>query len=317
MPGLNWHEFLVQEHEMIERALDVLKRELGVLPASVPDPFAVQRAVDFLLQFGDRIHNKKEEEYLFPLMAERGIPEDGPIRVMLAEHESERKILTELFNDLPRLEQMKIKERQRVKQAGGDYLEIRANHIWKENDVLFKMGQKVFSGADAEHLLQAFEAVNAEFYGSNAQEKFNQMLAEVEKGGKVIRSLVHNLSRDQIHAIFETLPVEITFVDAQDTVAYFNRLDKEKIFVRTRSVIGRKVQKCHPEKSVGQVEKIVAGFKNGSLDKAEFWIDFMDDKVLIRYFPVHAEDGSYMGVLEVTQEIGEIQKITGQKRLLD
>lgn len=65
------------------------------------------------------------------------------------------------------------------------------------------------------------------------------------------------------------------------------------------------------------MQKIVEGFKNGTLDKAEFWIDFMDDKILIRYFPVHAEDGSYMGVLEVTQEIGEIQKIKGQKRLLD
>jgi DUF438 domain-containing protein len=81
--------------------------------------------------------------------------------------------------------------------------------------------------------------------------------------------------------------------------------------------VGRKVQKCHPAGSVDRVQRIVEGFKNGSLDKAEFWIDFAGDKILIRYFPVRDDDGRYLGVMEVTQEIGEIQKLTGQKRLLD
>jgi len=114
----------------------------------------------------------------------------------------------------------------------------------------------------------------------------------------------------------EALPFELTFVDANDAVAYFNRLDKEKIFVRSRSVIGRKVLMCHPSKSIDQVKQIVEGFKDGSLDKAEFWIDMGGDKIYIRYFPAHNDQGKYMGVLEVTQEIGAIQKITGQKRLL-
>jgi hypothetical protein len=113
------------------------------------------------------------------------------------------------------------------------------------------------------------------------------------------------------------MPFEVTFVDADDTVAYFNRLDREKLFPRTRSVVGRKVQKCHPEKSVDTVHAIVDGFKNKTRDKAEFWIDFRDDKILIRYFPVYDDDGAYMGVLEVTQAIGWIQSLEGQKRLLD
>ena len=130
------------------------------------------------------------------------------------------------------------------------------------------------------------------------------------------KSLLHNLSLEQIDAILETLPVEVTFVDADDTVAYFNRLDKEKIFVRSRSVVGRKVFKCHPEKSVHAVQRIVTGLKNGSLDEATFWIDYAGDKVLIRYLPVRDEEGTYLGVLEVTQAIGAIQKLTGQKTLL-
>jgi hypothetical protein len=143
------------------------------------------------------------------------------------------------------------------------------------------------------------------------------MVAEVEQGGRGPGKLLERLSYKQLDAIMETLPFELTFVDAEDSVAYFNRLDKEKIFPRTRSVIGRKVEKCHPEKSVDMVKKIVTGFKEKTLDKADFWIDFRGDKVLIRYFPVYGDGGEYMGVLEVTQEIGAIQKLTGQKTLLD
>jgi DUF438 domain-containing protein len=143
------------------------------------------------------------------------------------------------------------------------------------------------------------------------------MLAEVEAGARVRRSLIYNLSMEQLDAIMETLPFEVTFVDADDTVVYFNRLDREKVFVRTRSVVGRKVQKCHPAASVGRVLQIVDGFRNGSLDKAEFWIDYAGDKVMIRYFPVRDADGAYLGTLEVTQRIGAIQRLSGQKRLLD
>lgn len=317
MENRTWDSLLVSEHEMIERAMDVLKRELERLTTNTQDPFPMRRAIDFLSEFGGRIHNKKEEDTLFPLMVKRGIPEDGPIRVMLMEHESERGLLQEMIGQLPELVSASEDDRADLRQRGLEYLQIRAEHIWKENDVLYNLGRKAFSEEDAGFLLREFEQLNVSTYGDNADRKFAQMLDEVEKGSKERKSLIHNLSYEQIDAIMETMPVEITFVDADDTVAYFNRLDKEKIFVRTRSVIGRKVAKCHPEQSVDTVNRIVQGFKDGSRDKAEFWIDFMGDKVLIRYFPVHDADRNYMGVLEVTQTIGDIQKITGQKRLLD
>ena len=82
-------------------------------------------------------------------------------------------------------------------------------------------------------------------------------------------------------------------------------------------MIGRKVAKCHPAKSVDHVLEIVEGFRSETLDKADFWIDFKGDKVLIRYFPVRSDAGEYLGVLEVTQEIGWIQGLAGQKVLLD
>ena len=166
-------------------------------------------------------------------------------------------------------------------------------------------------------LLAGFSKIDTETYGSTARTKFRQMLKEVEESARVRTCLIDNLSYEQLHGIMEAMPFEVTFVDAEDTVAYFNRLDREKLFPRTRSVIGRKVQKCHPEKSVDMVHAIVDGFKNKTRDKAEFWIDFRGDKILIRYFPVYGEDGAYLGVLEVTQAVGWIQSLQGQKRLLD
>jgi len=312
-----WDDWLVAEHEMIERAMEVLKTNLTKVLNGKYDKVQTARAVDFLLEFGDKIHNAKEEQFLFPRMGERGAPtEGGPISVMLLEHELERKLLVKMQMALGTLNTSPDDEKAAFVKEGMEYLTIRAEHIWKENDILYNMGRQILTEDDFAYLLEEFKNLDQQHYGDQSSAKFETMLKEVEEGGKKMR-LLENLNIDQLHAIMETLPMEVTFVDADDTVAYFNRLDKEKIFPRTRSVIGRKVHKCHPEKSVDTVLKIVEGFKNRTMDTAEFWIDFRDEKVLIRYFPVFDDNDEYMGVLEVTQEISRIQKLEGQKLLLD
>ena len=313
-----WDDFLVAEHEMIERAMAVLKNNLQKVDEAIKRPLQLQRAIDFLLEFGDKIHNTKEEKFLFPLMEQKGMPvQGGPIGVMLMEHDAERKLLQKMMGDLPKLAEAPASARQKFAAEGFEYLKIRAEHIWKENDILYAMGRKVFTDEDNTSLLDAFKTLDKLTYGKDARAHYHQMLAEVEKDSEAKKKrLIRNLSYEQIDAIMETLPFEVTFVDAEDTVAYFNKLDKTKLFPRTRSVIGRKVEKCHPEKSVDMVKQIVTGFKERTMDHAEFWIDFRDDKILIRYYPVYSEAGEYMGVLEVTQAIGAIQKIEGQKRLL-
>lgn len=312
-----WDTWLVYEHELIERAMAVLAANLDALERREHDPVQTLRAVDFLAEFGDRIHNAKEEQHLFPLMERRGVPvQGGPLGVMLAEHEAERGLLARLAADLPNVDVLSPGELRDLADQARDYLRIRAEHIWKENDVLYAMARRVFTEEDAASLTPAFRAADEAAYGPDFTARFVAMVQEAEADRARTR-LVERLSPEQLHGIMETLPFEVTFVDAEDTVAYFNRLDKKKIFPRTRSVIGRRVDKCHPAKSVDTVQAIVQGFKDGTRDSAEFWIDFAGDKVLIRYFPVRGDDGEYLGVLEVTQEIGRIQGLTGQKRLLD
>ncbi len=313
-----WDDYLIAEHELIERCMAVLKICLENIDTPEHDPLKMQRSLDFLYEFGDKIHNKKEENFLFPFMKERGIPaEGGPIGVMLQEHEAERELLQKMLTQVSGIASASAEEINKFKEEGLTYLTIRAEHIWKENDILYPMARKVLSEKDENLLLFEFHKVSEQAYGPRAKELFTEMVKEAEKGSTDKKKLIEGLSYEQLNAIMEAMPFEVTFVDAEDTVAYFNRLDREKLFPRTRSVIGRKVEKCHPEHSVDTVRKIVEGFKNRTMDIAEFWIDFKGDKVLIRYFPVYGDTDEYMGVLEVTQAIGEIQKLEGQKRLLD
>ena len=313
-----WDTYLVYEHELIERAMAVLERNLDKVESGNHDATQLTRALDFLLEFGDKVHNKKEEDHLFPLMHRRGIPvEGGPLGVMLMEHEAERELLARMILAVPGLSDLPTEKRTIFRQEGLDYLKIRAEHIWKENDVLYAMGRQVVSPDEARDLLDSFNAIDATAYGSSAKENYLSMIEEMESSSKVRTRLADNLTPEQIHAILETLPFELTFVDAEDTVAYFNKLDKPKVFARTRSVVGRKVQMCHPHKSVDTVQKIVDGFRNKTHDKAEFWINMGDETIMIRYFPVYDEDGKYLGVCEVTQEVGWIRRLVGERRLLD
>jgi len=127
--------------------------------------------------------------------------------------------------------------------------------------------------------------------------------------------LTGELGKEVLDALLETLPVEISFVDENDTVRYFNK-NGNRIFPRPPSVIGRKVQDCHPKKSLHKVNQILDDFKNNRRDAAEFWIDMRGRKVYIRYFAVRGKGGKYLGCLEVTQDITDLKKIEGEKRLL-
>ncbi len=126
---------------------------------------------------------------------------------------------------------------------------------------------------------------------------------------------IGSITKDELEALLNTLPVDITFVDKEDTVRYFSQ-NKERIFPRAKAIIGRKVQQCHPQKSVHVVNQILDDFRNGRRDLAEFWIQLEERLILIRYFAVRSKDNEYLGCLEVTQDITDLKKIEGEKRLL-
>jgi len=124
------------------------------------------------------------------------------------------------------------------------------------------------------------------------------------------------LTLEQLMAIFSTMPVDLTFIDADDRVRFFSE-GPDRVFIRPKSILGRKVQRCHPPKSIEAVEEILDAFKAGTRAVADFWLKFEGRFVLVRYFALRDEEGQYMGTLEVTQDLTRERQLTGERRLFN
>jgi PAS domain S-box-containing protein len=124
------------------------------------------------------------------------------------------------------------------------------------------------------------------------------------------------MTPEQVNLLLKVLPVDLTYVDENDRVIFYNR-GEERVFPRSAGVIGRQVRFCHPPKSVDTVLKILEAFKSGEKSEAEFWIKYRGRVVHIRYFAVRDREKRYKGVIEMTQDITDIQKLEGEQRLLD
>ncbi len=134
--------------------------------------------------------------------------------------------------------------------------------------------------------------------------------------------MIGELTKDVLGAVLETIPLEFSVLDANDEVLAWNK-HETRIFKRLEAVVGCNVKKCHPEKSLDKVEKIISEMKDGIRDKARFWIDLQlpdfkeKQKVMIEYYALRDKNGKYIGCLEASQNIGDLQKLTGEKRLID
>ena len=124
------------------------------------------------------------------------------------------------------------------------------------------------------------------------------------------------LTPEQVNFIFKLMPMDITYVDENDRVVFYNRGD-DRVFPRSAGIIGREVKFCHPPKSVDQVLRILDEFKKGTQDVAEFWIQFKGKFVHIRYFAVRDDEKNYKGVIEMSQDVTDIRALEGEQRLLD
>lgn len=124
------------------------------------------------------------------------------------------------------------------------------------------------------------------------------------------------LTIEQVNLLLKTLPIDITFVDENDKVIFYNR-GEERVFPRSAGIIGREVKFCHPPKSVGTVLKIVEAFRNGTQNEANFWFNYRGRLIYVRYFAVRDAQKNYRGVIEMSQDITDIKTIEGERRLLE
>ena len=263
-------------------------------------------------------HYLREENVLFPSVEKHGITE--PPAIMWMEHDQireQKKQLHKLIADLKTsgFESFKQQLWETAKSMGN----LLSNHFYKENNILFPAAMSVVTEAEWMDVRREFDEIGYCCFtppelGAVAPAESKVVQTQVPKG--ILNFETGNLTKEQLEALLNTLPVDVTFVDSNDTVQYFNKPDK-RFFVRTKAVIGRKVAMCHPEKSLHIVSRIVESLKSGKKNVAEFWITLNNRFLLIRFFAVRDSSGKYMGTMEVVQDLTDLKKLEGERRLLD
>ncbi len=267
-------------------------------------------------------HYLREENVLFPILEKHGITE--PPTIMWTEHNQLRDKKKQLNNLIENYNTISFQDfKKQLSETAKSLNSILSSHIFKENNILFPTALRVVTEQEWRDARKEFGEIGYCCFTPEhltatpeAKEAAKQKPEAVRAPEGLLQFETGTLSKDEIEAILNTLPVDVTFVDKEDAVRYFNK-PEERIFVRTKAIIGRKVQKCHPQKSVHVVKKIVESFKSGKKDVAEFWIPKGGRLIHIRYLAVRDKDGKYLGTMEVTQDITDIKRIKGEKRLLD
>lgn len=261
-------------------------------------------------------HYSRKENLLFPYLEKYGIT--APPKVMWGVDDEIRngiKEIKRLLEEAPvPVEDLVQKARDTINKA----LEM----IFKEENILIPMASDTLT--EDEWLSIARESGEIGYTlidpplewvpeRTGASSDLQKPAETLPKGN--IKFETGILTQQELEYMLSTLPVDITFIDKDDTVKFFSN-NADRIFARTKAVIGRTVQNCHPPASVQVVNKLLEDFKAGKKDSEDFWIKMGDLYVYIRYFAIRNGKGEYLGTMEVTQNIKPIQEIQGEKRLM-
>lgn len=296
---------LKRENRTIENLIAEIRKKID--QSSVDD---VKAALGQLSEI-DR-HYLKKENLLFPYMEQYGIT--APPKVMWGVDDEIRAQLKEINAQLNKADLSHLK---------GPIEELLAKiseMIFKEENIMLPMllenlTQDEWKCVADESGELGYCLIDRVPNWSPVIRKEQEIVQQEKTAPGVINLPTGVLKTDELVRMLDTLPIDITFVDKDDTVKYFSQ-GAERVFPRTKAIIGRKVSNCHPPASVHIVEKLVEDFKAGRKENEDFWIDMGEKYILIRYFAVRSEKGEYLGVLEVTQNIRPIQEIKGEKRLV-
>ncbi|MBI9065098.1 MAG: DUF438 domain-containing protein [Marinilabiliaceae bacterium] len=250
-----------------------------------------------------------KENILFPII-EKHLPQHRCLRIMWSFHD-------DIIHNLKRLDEelmLSIPDVRKINQLLGLVFFNMLAIKFREEKVLFPVILSYVPEQELEQLMPESLELDFPYYTPEAAIPEKEEEMAIPNG--MFNLDTGTLSLDQIKLIFNHLPVDITFVDEHDRVQFFSTPPK-RIFPRSKAIIGRLVQNCHPHESIEVVNRIVASFKSGEKSQADFWIKMKDQMFLIQYFAVRDEQKQYRGVIEVSQEIDAIRALEGERRLLD
>lgn len=315
-PGHPLNTFMLENRE-IEKLLDGQLKESLEAFKNNDDKENVEKLINsFNLLWEIDKHYSRKENLVFPYLEKYGIT--APPKVMWGVDD---EIRAEIKGIRLELEKYKGNKEEIVNRTENLITKVK-DMIFKEENILLPMCKDTLTEDEWITVAEESGEIGYCLIESVAQWKPKRVNLEKKEAGKAaegtpgyIKLETGVFKLEELEAMLNTLPFDITFVDKDDVVKYFSQ-GKERIFARTKAVIGRKVQNCHPPASVHIVQKIVEDFKSGAKDHEDFWIKMGDVYALIRYFAVRDAEGNYLGTVEVTQNIKPIQEIQGEKRLL-
>jgi len=329
MPGHPVHTYLAENREAAKR-LNALR--WTSLTGSLE---SLKTRVDELRPL--IIHYERKENQLFPFLERAGFT--GPSKVMWGKHDEVRNVFRGLDAAFA------ANDAAAVRRQARDLVRRAKMMIFMEERILFPNALKRLSETDWAAVRRGEDAIGFAWIkpgaawdpalvapaGGGQYSHFNAFLANAQAdstqadsgqataAGAHLQGLplsVGHLPLDYLDRILKSLPVDLSFVDADDKVMYYSD-SPHRVFPRSPGIIGRSVQNCHPHKSVDTVEKILQAFKNKEKDKADFWIQMGGRFIVISYKALYDDAGTYLGTLEMSWDATEVRALEGQRRLLD
>lgn len=321
-----------EENRALGVEIEAIRREMAALGEGDPHREATDEARGLLGRlnalFDVDKHYQRKENLVFPYLEKRGIT--GPPTVMWAKHDETRGLMRRAMEEVkalaaapevgsrpPSASSLHSAAVQVVEPALGAVMDM----IQKEEKILLPMCLDTLT--EAEWYAVAKQSLEYGFCLYDPPVDWNPegltAAEEEEAGGGAHQGRIQlpsgTLTVDQLLGILNTVPVDMTFVDQDDVVRYFTQ-GEERIFPRSRAILGRKVQLCHPPSSVHMVERILNDFREGRQTRAAFWIQLHGKFIHIEYFAIRSPQGTYLGTLEVSQDLTEKRKLEGDRRLL-
>ncbi|HET7752465.1 MAG TPA: DUF438 domain-containing protein [Anaeromyxobacteraceae bacterium] len=320
-PGHPAHTFKM-ENEALRAEVGILEKLFAEIEALSEDADALPLLGSIRARFNALMdvdkHYLRKEHLLFPFLEKHGVT--GPSKVMWAKHDETRELLEVAMSALPAsgVAVSGADARALIEFALRPAARAVADMVVREESILLPMSLEKLSAAEWLQVERQSPEIGFCLYDpqdvwrpSGVPEPEQTSAAAPDR----IRLPTGSFTVAELEAMMNALPFDVTFVDRDDTVRFFSH-GPDRVFARSRAVIGRKVQYCHPPSSVSTVDEILDGFRAGSHDSAAFWIDLRGKFVHIEYRALRSASGEYLGCLEVTQDLTEKRALAGEQRLL-
>lgn len=260
-------------------------------------------------------HYEKKENILFPILEKKREKFAG-LSIMWALHEETKSLLKEVISYLERAGCAETT----LNIMLGKVIFAMHGLVKKEELILFPVASELITAKEWQEMQEQSLEYGFPFIEKPEQASEKAMLAQMNElqadfTQGLLKTATGSLDFEQILLILNTLPIDLTYVDEHNKVKFFTK-PKDRIFPRSPAIIGRDVEKCHPPESVDIVDEIIDSFRSGKQDQAMFWIQAKGRMIMIQYFALRDAADHYRGVLELSQDVTEISKLEGERRLL-